>query len=382
VSNADASTASSGLLGVLVIARNEEASLGPCLQAWKAALAHRALDEAPLLAVLDRCTDRSEEVARECGVEILRSGPEEPSSTRSSARAGKIAAQTLGLAALQARAPRVAATPSAFVVSSDADVLVEPTVLVALEEAMRDAAVHVAFPDKHPLPPRRRSLLARSLFTYNRRHGFASRRTWFSGQVFAIRAGDLHFPSSEDVAARAARLPRDRFLRLEQPLQADDVYLSQAVVAVHGIAALKQVDAAFWYRGPETAAAMYRRYRRMQAELERVSQLFPELAPVRRAFGMRRYDRLASSPWHERLHFHVVQNAVRLCQVGYWLEGLYHRRLATHPLDLWPPLSDTKLRADDAQVWSTSNCGTPSSTDARSSPGETIPHSPPASPQR
>ena len=191
-----------------------------------------------------------------------------------------------------------------------------------------------------------------------------------------MRVGDLAFPSAVDIAARAARQPRDPFLRLDQPLRTDDVYLSQAILAAHGLPALRPVNAVLWYRGPETLRGMYSRYRRMQAELERVARLFPEFEAVRRRFGARVSDQVGAAPFIERLHFRVVQAAVRLCRLGYHLDRLYHRHITARGPDLWPPVIDTKLNADDAPASSTSSSGMPWSPDAPSSSGATTPRSP------
>lgn len=354
--------AAAGFLGTLIVARNEERSLGACIDAWQAAARH-ADRAAPLLVVLDACTDGSAAVAAAHGAETL------------ACDGGKVTALETGRDELLRRRPDAARDPHAFVICSDADVLAEAPLLSALCQAMDGPSVHVAFPNKRPLSPRRQSLLARSLYTYNRHAGFASRRTWFSGQTFAIRTRDFAFPSGAELAARARLLPRDNFLRLDAPLRTDDVYLSQALLAAHGLDALRPVDAVIWYRGPETLAGMYSRYRRMQAELERVARLFPEFEAVRRAFGARVSDQVRAAPAVERLHFRVVQAAVALCRLGYRLDRLYHRHVAARAPDLWPPVIDTKLSADDARASSILNSGTPLSPDAPCSPGATTPTS-------
>jgi len=381
VTGAPGPAAAASLLGIVIAARDEEQSLGPCLEGWQAAIAawqsagarpspggkaSPTLNVPPLLVVLDDCRDRSAAVAAAHGASLLAS------------TGGKVAALEAGRDELRRRAlANGTSEPSgAFLVCADADVVPAPALLVALDEALQDLDVHVAFPSKSPYRPRRGSLLARSLYTYNARQGFASRRTWFSGQSFAIRARDLVFPSAAEIAARAARLPPDGFLRLETPLRTDDVYLSQALLHAHGLAAFRPVAAEIGYRGPETLGGMYRRYRRMQAELARVRLLFPELAPVQKAFGHRVSDLLASASRQERAHYYVVQAGVQLCRLGYWLEAFYHRHLTSRAPELWPPIPETKLNADDLPVWFTSSSGTPSLPDARCSAGATTPTSP------
>jgi glycosyltransferase involved in cell wall biosynthesis len=349
-------------LGILVSARNEERSLGACLDAWAAARARwqerHAHVAVPLLVVLDDCTDGTAAIAAAHGATLV------------VASGGKVAAQCAGLRALaDTRTPE----PSSFVVCSDADVLVEPTLLIDLCAAMARPEVHVAFPRKRPLPPSRSSRLARAIHVYNERNGFASRRTWFAGHVFAIRVADLGFPSAEAIVTRAERWPADNFLQLARPLRAEDVYLSQAVVAAHGPAALAEVTACAWFRGPETLRGMRLKYRRMRAELERVERLFPEFATVRRDHGRRRYDRLMQASASELAAFGLFQAAVLLCRADYWVERTYYRHLSNRPCPLWPPIEETKLRPGDAIASCTSSCGTPSRTDAPSPSGETTP---------
>jgi hypothetical protein len=248
------------------------------------------------------------------------------------------------------------------VICSDADVLVEASMLVELCAAMAASEVHVAFPRKQPLPPSRGSRLARAVHSYNTRNGFASQRTWFPGLVFAIRTADLVFPAPDEIATRARRWPHDNFLQLEQPLRVEDVYLSQALVAAHGSEALREVASVAWFRGPESLRGMVLKYRRMRMELERITRLFPEFATVHQTYGQRRHDRLREAAFRELLDFGLFQAAVLLCRADYRWQRAYYRHLANTPCTLWPPIEETKFRPGDAIASSTSNCGTPSKT--------------------
>lgn len=354
-----------GPLGVIICARNEERSLGACLDAWEAARVRFSdrgdASTVPIVVVLDDCTDRTANIAADQGATVVVSS------------GGKPTAQVTGLRALveSRRSPFSTLAADAFVICSDADILVEPGTLADLCVAMASPEVRVAFPRKRPLPPRRRSWLARAVHTYNKSAGFASRRTWFSGQLFAIRAADLGYPSSGEMAKRAAAHPRDNFLRLDEPLLSDDVYLSQAIVAAYGPGALREVAGAFWFRAPETLGGMYRKYRRMRANLERSEHLFPELMAVRRTYGHRRYDLLSSASRAELAEFALFQAAVFLCRVGYRFQRAYYRRLSRQRCPPWPAIADTKLNAGDAGASFTSSSGTPSMLAGHSSSGVT-----------
>jgi glycosyltransferase involved in cell wall biosynthesis len=256
---------------LIICAKNEQAALGACLDSLGAACAF-AEARRPLSfdvrVVLDDTSDGSESIARARGATVLRS------------TGGKVEAQRRGLAHCEgARAP--------FAIFSDADVAVDDDTLDALCAVMLDdPSVQVAHPPKQPVPPARSTALARALHVYNRQRGFSAQRTWFSGKLFAIRAWSV--PPPDELRARLHAL--DPFLR-SGALRVDDVYLSRAVVARHGPTAIRETArGCVWFRAPETFRGMYRYYRRLQKELERVDRLFPEWREAGRRFGARRTD--------------------------------------------------------------------------------------------
>lgn len=308
---------------VTVAAKNEERSLPACLAALLASARH-AEARLPLrfdvLVVADDCTDGTEAVAARCsGVRCTRSS------------GGKVEAQRRGV------------RPGPFQVFCDADVLPAEDTLLALARALLfEPGVFVAFPPKRPLPPRRSSLLARALHLYNLRHGWSSQRTWFNGKCFAIR--EWTAPSLEDVARRAAALPHDPFLDLRAGLVADDVFLSRHAVLHHGVAALAEVRCGpLEFRAPETLRGMYRYYRRLRRELERIDLLFPETRAVHRQFGARRQDLLHAAPPRERLLHGVFQAALLLCRLAYRGERSCVRNAVWRPGDSWRPIEESKL---------------------------------------
>lgn len=308
------------IVPVTIAAKNEAQALGPCLDALLVAQRHAA-DRGitcELLVVLDDCSDDTDVVARDRGVATLR------------ATGGKVEAQRAGL------------RPGPFAVFVDADVLVTPPTLAALAELLRGRPeVEVAFPPRTPLPPVGRGRLARALHVYNRERGFSSQRTWFNGKCFAIRRWDI--PTRAELAPRIARLPADNFHDYAAGMRIDDIYLSRKIVAERGPGALAETtEGHVYYRAPETLRGMYRYYRRMRMELERISALFPELEPAHRAHGARRPDRLRHAPLDQRIAHIEFQLALALCRTGYALERAYYMHLARSTCPAWPRVEETK----------------------------------------
>jgi glycosyltransferase involved in cell wall biosynthesis len=310
-------------IAVTVPAKNEEASLGPCLDALLAAAEHARAQgfEFEVRVVLDDCTDGTEAVAHGRGVATVRSS------------GGKVEAQRAGLAAR---------ADGAFAVFVDADVLVTPPTLAALAAVMlARPEVRVASPPRRPLPPQRDGWLARALHIYNRARGFSSQRTWFNGKCFAIRGWEV--PTRAELAARVARLPDDNFYDYAAGMRIDDIYLSRRIVAEDGPGALVETDeGCVIYRAPETLRGMYRYYRRMRMEVERVSALFPEFNDAHARYGERVPDLLAAAPLRERLAYYQFHAALAVCMFGYRVERFYYRHLARERCPAWPPITETK----------------------------------------
>lgn len=256
---------------------------------------------------------------------------------------GKVEAQRAGLAHWTgAPAGERGTGGEPFAVFMDADVLVTPPTLAGLAEAMlARPEVRVACPPRLPLPPRRSGWLARALHVYNRERGFSSQRTWFNGKCFAIRGWSV--PTRAELASRVARLPDDNFYDYAAGMRIDDIFLSRRIVAEHGPEALiETTEGCLLYRALETLQGMYRYYRRMRMEVERVSALFPELTWAHARYGERRADRLASAPLRDRLAYWQFHAALAVCMAGYRIERLYYRHLARTRCPAWPPIVETK----------------------------------------
>jgi len=126
-------------------------------------------------------------------------------------------------------------------------------------------------------------------------------------------------------------------------MRIDDIYLSRRVVAEHGPDALVETPlGCVQFRAPETWRGMYRYYRRMRMELERVSALFPELDAAHARFGSRPADRLATATAGERRAYARFQRALLVCRAGYRLERAWYQRVARSTCQPWPPIEETK----------------------------------------
>ncbi len=99
---------------------------------------------------------------------------------------------------------------------------------------------------------------------------------------------------------------------------------------------------------------MYRYYRRMRRELERVSLLFPELEAAHLTYGTRRGDQLASASVADRMAWAEFQAWLALCRVAYHVERTYWRRLSRTTHQAWPPVEETKHSLEAAALESIS----------------------------
>lgn len=310
-----------------ITAKNEEQAVEACLRSLLAACQYAA-DRLPLqwdvVLVLDDCTDgTAERVRRFTDVRTLDSS------------GGIVEAQ------------RTMAGQGEFVVFSDADILVEPQTLLGVARAMlQRPELQVAYPRKSPLAPRRRTLLARALYQYNRSDGFQTRRRYFNGKLFAIR--DWRVPTRKELAGRLAEMPPDRFYNFQAGMRIDDVWLSRDILRRYGPQAILETDeGAVHFRPPETLRGMYRTYRRMRMEIERLDLLFPETAETHRQFGRRTYDRAAvrAARRRERLLWRCFRAALGVCKMYYAAERLYYRRLSRTACAPWKPVTESKRLA-------------------------------------
>ncbi len=310
-----------------VTARNEEQSIGSCLQSLLASVEHAEAALAlkfEVTVVLDGATDRTEEIVRPFSrVSIVQLEGE-----------GNIV-----------EAQRRANTPAPFMIYSDADISIEPPTLAALGRTMLEhPEVRVAYPAKSPLRPSRKTLLAEALYTYNRFDGFQTPRRYFNGKLFAIR--EWHIPDRDELRPRLREMSIDRFYDFHAGMRVDDIYLSRDILRRHGPAAIREVsEGRIRYRPPETFEGMYRTYRRMRMEIERLDTLFPETREVHRRYGIRGYDWTAvrQASRRDRWLWRAFRVALAACKTRYALERSYYRHLARErKCPAWEPINESK----------------------------------------
>lgn len=308
-----------------ITARNEEKAIGACLRSL---LPSVEVAEASLplnfdvVLVADECTDRTVPVAQTF-----------PRVRLLTCSGGKVEAQ------------RCVANTTPFVIFSDADILCTKNTVSAVCEAMlSDGQLQVAYPEKRPLPPQRRTLMAQALYCYNRVNGFQQPRRYFNGKFFAIRKWTV--PTLEQLRPRLDLFPDDRFYNFHAGMRVDDIWLSREVLHRCGADAIREVSGGeIWYRPPETFTGMYRTYHRMRLEIERLNLLFPETVPVHQKRG---YDweavRRASA--RDRWLWRFFRVALGVCCFRYRCEKIYFQRLSPRNCAAWKPIEETKQSLD------------------------------------
>ena len=313
------------LIPLAVTAKNEESVIAACLDSLLAAVGYaedRLRIGFDVVVVLDDCSDRTAEIAE--GFERVR---------------------TIVSSGGIVEAQRTMSGASPWIVYYDADIAVDATTLHDVARAMLDEPlVQVAYPKKVPVQSGRKSLLAQALFTYNRFNGFQTPRRYFNGRFFAIR--NWHVPSIRDLENRLASLPRDRFYDYHAGVRVDDIYLSRDILARYGPGAIRETEGGLvYYRPPATFAGMYRTYRRMRMEIERLNVIFPETAGVHARYGRRGYDRDAvrRAGLRERWLWRYFRLALGVCQTLYRMERFYYRHLSSRTCIPWQPIEESKL---------------------------------------
>ena len=330
-----------------VTAKNEQSAIGPCLESLLEA-ARYAEARLPIhwdvLVVLDDCTDGTGEIARSFDrVRTLKSSGGLVEAQRKVGQPFQAGNQA-GKPDLQV------AGQGEFVIFSDADILVRPETLHGLAKAMLDdRRVQAAYPPKSPLPPRRQTLLARALHQYNQSDGFQTRRHYFNGKLFAIR--DWRVPTLGDLAPRLANLPVDRFYDFHAGMRVDDIWLSRDILMRHGPQAIVETsEGGICFHPPETFQGMYRTYRRMRMEIERLNLLFPETAPTHQRLGRRTYDRAAvrAATPQQRFLWRTFRVALAACKMIYCGERFYYQHISHKACDPWKPILESKSLASSA----------------------------------
>ena len=230
-----------------------------------------------------------------------------------------------------------------FLVFSDADILVDRDALLEISRVMLACPeVEVAYAEKYPIPPLRRTPLAKALYLYNLREGYQTTRHYFNGQFFALRRWQI--PRPEELRWDP-RLDTP-FLHLAAGIRVDDTYLSREVLSRAGPGAIRCLPAGIRYRPPETLRGMFRKYQRMRLELERLSCYFPHTENAHQQWGRRRTDavKLRGAPFSERIYYGLFQAALWLCKAAYYAQKLYFTHLSARPCPTWSPVVESKER--------------------------------------
>jgi hypothetical protein len=230
-----------------------------------------------------------------------------------------------------------------FLVFSDADIRVGPDTLLEITRVMLSCPqVEVAYAEKYPIPPLRRTPLAKALYLYNLREGYQTTRHYFNGQFFAIRRWNI--PKPEELQWNRSK--DTLFLNLAAGIRVDDMYLSREVLSRLGPDAIRCVPAGIHYRPPETLRGMFRKYQRMRLEIERLNHYFPRTRTAHEKWGRRRIDirPLRAAPFSEKLRYLLFHAALVLCKVAYHTQKSYYTYFSARPCPTWFPVTETKER--------------------------------------
>ncbi|MBU1537286.1 glycosyltransferase family 2 protein [Myxococcota bacterium] len=227
-----------------------------------------------------------------------------------------------------------------YLIFCDGDILIGPDTIWKMANSMETSHVQVAYPEKIALQPSRKSLLARSLYYYNRNNGYQTKRHYFNGQLFAIR--NWHIPLPHEIPKPLAR--DNNYLRLHEGIRCDDIYLSRDILHRFGVESIALVDAKIHYQPPETFRGMYRKYQRMVLEIRRLHHLFPEMVSTHSTHGKRKVvwsqvfeHGLAATLLYIHFLLHLTG-----CKYLLLLEEFWYKHLTTTECKTWKPILETK----------------------------------------
>ncbi|MES2672738.1 MAG: glycosyltransferase [Pseudomonadota bacterium] len=311
----------------MITAKNEEKGIGQCLDSIVSSVAlienlHNIYFD--VIAVLDDCIDNTESIVRTFSrIKILKSSG--------------------GIVKAQRKAYE--ATNADFIIFSDADIYVEAQALLAIAEVMlKNSNLRIAYPLKHPVKTLTHSILAKALYVYNKHNGFQTKRHYFNGRLFAIRGWFI--PSVEELQETIQKLPRCKFYSYEEGIRTDDIFLSRFILNTYGRDAISEITSGvIFYRPPETYRGMYRTYRRMRMEIERLNHLLPETIPAHQRSGIRQYDSQAikNAKFLDVFYWYIFRCALQICKVHYVIERFWFQHFATRRCPAWETIEESKL---------------------------------------
>jgi glycosyltransferase involved in cell wall biosynthesis len=314
------------LIPLVVTAKNEEKSIKQCVESIIRSvdsIERRHSYQFDIVIILDDCIDQTEYIV-ECfsRVRILKS------------TGGIVAAQRLASETIIAD----------FIIFSDADIYIEEEALLSIVKAMTENNyLRIAYPIKRPLAPLAPTLLAKAIFTYNQHNGFQTKRHYFNGMLFAIREWSI--PSLDSLRPRIRQLPTCRFYCFEEGIRTDDMYLSRRILEECGRAAIQEVSpGVIFYRPSETYTGMYRTYRRMRMEIERLNKLVPSSQSTYKRDGVRKYDRksLVNANVSDKFYWYVFRLVLQVCKANYIVERIWYKYFSTRNCPAWQIIEESK----------------------------------------
>lgn len=239
---------------------------------------------------LNGCTDGSEKLLRDMTIASRRM---ENLAVIESAP-GKMNAQ---LAILKARTNKDA--PICF---ADADIVMSAQTLLALHTKLAtDPNCQVAYARVEPHYPGQPSPFQDLLLSHYLSRKHQPPRNYIHGRTFMMRDSSLLEHMNDDLAERLEQAQRDHpeyvgFLGLKDGPKIDDIYLSRAVVAKHGLRAIAEVhDAEAQFHPPATFEDFIRVMERTRTEIKRLDILYPEHAHLQETVFRRDFDNVNPS---------------------------------------------------------------------------------------
>lgn len=310
------------MIPIVITAKNEETCIYHCLTSIIRSIDNLRKSSPfkfQIYVVLDDCTDETENIV--CTFEnviILRSS------------GGIVEAQRIAVNSINAD----------FIVFSDADIYVEEKALVSIIQTMLNQPdLHICYPKKTPIKPIANTLIANALYSYNINNGFQSKRHYFNGRLFAIRNWFIPTPDS------FSNKPDCHFYKYQEGIRCDDIFLSRRAFMLQGKDSIKEVsDGRIYYRPPETYTGMYRTYKRMRMEIERLNILFPESLEAHNESGVRTYNAKSKKDASTKdvLYWYLFRFFLQICKLNYVTERLWFKNFTQRDCKAWEVIAESK----------------------------------------
>jgi glycosyltransferase involved in cell wall biosynthesis len=313
------------MIPVIITAKNEENSILNCINSLSEGI--ESLKEKfiiKLVIVLDDCTDKTESIVRKIdNLEILK-------SSGGIVEAQRIAWETFN--------------NCDFIIFSDADILIEKEALnYVIKSMMENKRLKIAYPKKSPITPKRSTPLANALYIYNKHNGFQTKRQYFNGRFFAVR--DWYIPTTSSLMRNIESLEKSNFYRFEDGIRADDIFLSRHFLSNFGSSSIKEIDlGGIYYHPPETYRGMYRTYRRMRMEIERLNLLLPDSEITHRNHGVRKYDiaKILKAKISDVVYWYIFRFFLQICKCHYFFEKMWYQNLTNRKCPAWEVIEESK----------------------------------------